>query len=442
MKIDADYGIRRELSDYFSFYPPNYQFNPKYKNKIWDGLIRLYSSMKPGMYIGLLPQLEKFCSDRGYQLIISDRLKSVTSISKQDVQHLAQKLNIPLELYDYQIDYIVNAITNNRSLSLSPTSSGKSLIIYLIQQYYHKEFGHRTLIIVPTTSLVYQIRSDFIEYGCNEDDIYTIMSGVEKTTKKPIVISTWQSLIKQPKQWFDQFRVVLGDEAHLFQSKSLTTIMENLTEAPYRHGFTGTISSESQVHKLVLEGLFGTVEQYVTTKQLIDRGTVADFKVKGIVLKHSPEVNKVFNDAIKQVKAANMKSSKKVNLFNVEKEFIANLEKRNNFIKNLVWSLEGQNNLILFDRVEKHGKVLEPLLRKEDRILHFIHGDIKGKERDDVRYQIENDNLHVTCLHFGDKVIEVPDDQTVHLTDGTSKKASDITVDDDVSQVWINMYIK
>ena len=241
------------------------------------------------------------------------------------------------------------------------------------------------VVAVPTISLVHQMKGDFIDYGCDENDIYTIQGGVDKNTSSPIVISTWQSLIKLKKDWFDQFKVVLGDEAHTFQAKSLTKIMESLTDCEYRHGFTGTLkSSESKTHRLVLEGCFGEVKRFVNTKELMDKGTVADFKVKAIVLSHSNDTRKKFKDALK-----NLDGTKK---WPAEREFIVNNERRNNFIKNLVHSLEGQNNLILFDLVEKHGKVLEPLLRKEGRELHFIYGGTKGTEREDIRHLVENDS--------------------------------------------------
>ena len=225
---------------------------------------------------------------------------------------------------------------------------------------------------------------DFKDYGCDPDLIYTIQGGVDKNTKAPIVISTWQSLVKQSKDWFDQFRVVLGDEAHLFQAKSLTTIMEKLTYCNHRHGFTGTLKSdESKTHQLVLEGCFGEVNRFVSTKDLIDRGTIADFNVKAIILSHTPEARKQFKDALKGV------DTKKK--WPAERQFITNHEKRNLFIRNLVWSLEGQNNLILFDLVEKHGKVLEPLLRKDGRELHFIYGGTSGEEREHIRQLVEND---------------------------------------------------
>ena len=442
MRVTTDPGLRQEIMQYFSFRPTGYQFVPSYKNKVWDGYVRLYNPMKPLLYIGLLDYLSKFCEDRGYEIRIPDDFKPTETVDHEYVKSLAKTLGAPFEPRDYQMDYVVNAINNDRTLSLSPTSSGKSFIIYLIQQHYFREQEMRTLIVVPTVALVYQMTSDFVSYGCDENHIHKILSGAEKSTKKPIVISTWQSIVKMPKEWFDQFGVVLGDEAHNFQAKSLTSIMEKMTRTPYRHGFTGTISSESKIHRLVLEGLFGPIKRYVTTKELMDEGTVADFKIKGIVLNHSPEVKKTFNDGVKEVKKKNKNSQKKINLFNLEKEFLINYEKRNLFLRNLVWSLKDQNNLILFDRVEKHGKVLEPLLRKEGRILHFIHGGVAGAERDKVRDIVEHDNTYTVNIYFGNKHITVDGQEEVPLTNGSIMRAKNINQDHDIAEFWIEQKLK
>ena len=203
-------------------------------------------------------------------------------------------------------------------------------------------------------------------------------------------------MVKLPKEWFAQFKVVLGDEAHQFQAKSLQTIMGMLPDCYYRHGFTGTLKTEeSKTHRLVLEGCFGSVRQHVTTKNLIDDGTVADFEVKAIVLSHSQEIRKGFKKAINKLDASRK--------FSAEREFLVNCERRNIFLRNLLWSLEGQNNLVLFDLVEKHGKVLEPLFQKEGRELHFIHGGVKGEERERIRHLVENDpeKKHNILASFG-----------------------------------------
>jgi superfamily II DNA or RNA helicase len=397
LKVTGDAGVRQEISSYFSFKPAGYQFTPAYKNRMWDGVIRLYQPMKPVLYVGLFPRLKKFCEERGYDLNAPDHLLFGEQIPDDYGIEFAKEIGCKFEPRDYQNKYIVDALRDSRSLSLSPTSSGKSLIIYLIQQHYYRTFDHRTLIIVPTVGLVHQMAGDFIDYGCDPSMIYKIQGGIDKNTDAPVVISTWQSLIKLPKEWFSQFKVVLGDEAHLFQAKSLQKIMEGLDECYYRHGFTGTLKSEeSKTHRLVLEGCFGSVRKHVSTKDLIDSGTVAEFDVKAIVLSHSAEARKNFKQALKEIKNTSQK-------YPAEREFLVNNQKRNMFIRNLLWSLKGQNNLVLFDLVEKHGKILEPMLRKDDRQLHFIYGGVSGDERERIRHLVENDPIkqHDILASFG-----------------------------------------
>jgi len=387
LKIIADSGVKMELENYFKFQPNGYQFNPSYKNRIWDGWIRIFSAMRPALYVGLYPRLKKFCEERGYVLDAPEHLILGEEVPDDYGYQIANEINCKFQPRDYQNQYIVDAIRDGRSLSLSPTSSGKSLIIYLITQHYYRTYGHKTLIIVPTISLVHQMAGDFIDYGCDADLIYKIQGGVDKNTDCPIVVSTWQSLIKLPKEWYQKFNVVLGDEAHQFQAKSLQKIMEGLDECYYRHGFTGTLKSEeSKTHRLVLEGCFGSVRKHISTKDLIDQGTVADFNIKAIVLSHNPEVRKNFKDALKKVKSSSQK-------YPAEREFLVNNHKRNIFIRNLLWSLKDQNNLVLFDLVEKHGKILEPILRRDDRQLHFIYGGTDGEERERIRHLVENDPI-------------------------------------------------
>jgi superfamily II DNA or RNA helicase len=429
MRVTADPGIRQELMNYFSFRPPGYQFTPSYKNRVWDGYFRLYNPMKPYLLAGLVEYLKKFCDDRDYDLEIDPDFNVTEEIHDDYVEELAEEIGAKLKPRDYQIEYVLNALRNNRSLSLSPTSSGKSFIQFLIQQHYYRVYGHRTLIIVPTIGLVHQMAGDFIDYGCDPNEIHKIQSGADKNIRKNITISTWQSLIKQPKEWFDQFRVVLGDEAHLYQAKSLQTIMGKLDGAYYRHGFTGTISSDSKVHRLILEGVFGPIRKFVSTKDLIDQGTVANFNVKALVLTYDQETKKSFAQALRK--------TDKQKKYAAERTFLFSNHKRNLFIRNLVWSLNETNNLILFDQIENQGDVLKELLKKEGRILHYVHGGTSGDEREKLRHMIENDNTIMIKISFGEQSIEVEEYEEIPLTDGSFVKAKNLTENHDVSNEWI-----
>jgi superfamily II DNA or RNA helicase len=441
MKVLADPDIRQELRDYFKFRPLNYQFNPKFKNKIWDGYIYLYKPFEPLIYVGLLHYVKKFCVDRGYEIQIDKRVEDRENVDDGYGYWLSKKANIPLEIRDYQNDYVVHCIREKRALILSPTSSGKSLIIYLLQQHYNLTMGFKTLVVVDRIGLVHQMEGDFISYGYKKEKIHKIMAGTEKDNKNAdVYISTWHSVVNMPPEWFSKFGLFIGDEAHNYKAKSLISIMEKMVSCRYKFGFTGTISSKSQVNKLILEGLFGEVRRFVTTKDLMENGTVADFNIKGIVLKHDKETAKKFKSGLKEILLKQESGKKKPSAglkYQYEVDFLNSNEKRNAFLRNLLWSLDKQNNLILFDRIESHGEILRDAFQKEGRILHYVHGGVKGEERERIRHLIENDNKTVVRMYFGNLMIEVEDNEIVDLKNGMKVVASSINSEMDVCEKWI-----
>ena len=288
-----------------------------------------------------------------------------------------------MEPRDYQLEAFVYAVRNRRALLLSPTASGKSFIIYLLTRYYNA----RTLIIVPTTSLVSQLASDFADYGFESDRyVHRIFSGQDKQTDKPIVISTWQSIYKLDKKYFEQFDVVIGDEAHLFKANSLSSIMSKLHNCRFRFGFTGTLDG-TQTHRLVLEGLFGVVKKVTTTAELIEQKHLADFSIKAIVLKYPDDTKKLLKDASYQD----------------EIDFIVRNESRNRFIKNLALSLDNGNTLLLFQYVEKHGKVLYNMIKNDagDRKVFFVSGEVEGEEREQIRKIVETEQDAIIVASYG-----------------------------------------
>lgn len=391
-EIVTDRGILRELSDFFTFEVPGAKYMPSYKNRMWDGKIRLLNLNTAQLYCGLSHYLKKFCDERNYTLSFEYNNAS-ESISLHEAKEYLSKQDLTLEPRDYQFKAFVDAIRGSRGLFVSPTASGKSFIMYMIMRWYLK----RTLIIVPTTTLVHQLFSDFESYGFNSEKfVHKIFAGQSKNTKKPVVITTWQSIYKQPKEWFDQFDVVFGDEAHLFKAKSLTTIMTNLENCKYRFGFTGTLD-DSLTHQWVLEGLFGPVRRVITTKELMDTKHVADLKIKIITLRHNDNDKAEYRDLIKQYKNDKKKA------YQYELKYLIQHEKRNEFIRNLTLSLNG-NTLLLFQMVETHGKVLYNLILDSvppDRKVFFIHGGVKGSDRDAIRAIVEKETNAIIIASYG-----------------------------------------
>jgi superfamily II DNA or RNA helicase len=281
---------------------------------------------------------------------------------------------------------------NKRTLLLSPTSSGKSLIIYLLVRQLLKYKCKKGLIVVPTTSLVEQLYSDFADYstanGWNvAENIHKIYQGKEKDSDMPLTISTWQSLYNLPKEHFEQYDFIIGDEAHLFKAQSLTKIVSDCINAEYRFGLTGTLDG-TKTHKLVLEGLFGPVMKVITTKELMDNKQIADFKIKCLVLKHEDEVCQLM-----------MKKS-----YQDELEYLILNENRNKFIKNLAVSLNG-NTLILYQYVDKHGKILYDMIKNTEKIgnrkVFFVYGKTDTETREEVRRLTEEENDAIIVASYG-----------------------------------------
>ena len=393
LEVNAEPSTARSLSDFFTFEVPGARFMPAYRNRIWDGKIRLYSPATGELYLGLLSYLEKWLIDYDEPYEISEELQDEKQIDRKILDGFIRQLNLrargkSIRPRDYQVDAVDFAIRKHRALLLSPTASGKSLIIYILVRYYElllrEHQNDKILILVPTTSLVEQMTSDFIDYGWQEAYIQKVYSGHDREVSKKVVISTWQSLYKMPKKYFEQFGCVIGDEAHLFKAKSLTSILTKLHLCKYRFGLTGTLDG-MQTHRLVLEGLFGGLNKVVSTKKLIDDKTLSSFKIRALVLTYPEQECKLVKDMNYQD----------------EIDYIVTHEKRNNFIKDLTLSLNN-NTLVLFQFVEKHGSVLYDLIKSNtDRQVFYVYGGTDTQTREQIREITEKEKNAIIVASYG-----------------------------------------
>ena len=385
IQFECDRNVAQELSDYFTFYVPGYQFVPAYKSRLWDGKIRLADLRSFSIYHGLVPYIEKFCKERDYTLEIDSDVSTTENFSAIEAAEFVKSLKLPHEIRDYQLKSFIHAIRNRRILLLSPTASGKSLILYCIIRYLQQEHK-KGLLIVPTTSLVEQMYSDFASYGYDSEEYcHRQYAGKDKHTKKFLTITTWQSIYKNEADYFEQFDFVLGDEAHQFKAKSLTTILSGCTAAKYRIGTTGTLDG-TQTHRLVLEGLFGPVYKATSTAELIEKKQLAEFNIKCLILKYSDVI-------CKECKSWD---------YNQELEYIVMNKARNDFIRNLVLSLKG-NSLVLFQFVEKHGKHLYENIKEHagKRKVFFVFGGTDVEIRESIRAITEKENDAIIVASYG-----------------------------------------
>jgi superfamily II DNA or RNA helicase len=384
-RVICDNGIAQEISEYFTFDVPGAKFSPQYKNGMWDGKIRLFGAMTRVLYIGLAPYLEKFAESRGYTVHCEKDIVICNDVRESDVDAFITNLQLPpeIEVREYQFRALMESIVTQRKLLVSPTASGKSLIIYMIIKWFGKD---DVLIVVPTVGLVKQMRGDFIEYGMDENEIQIVMAGETKRITKRVTITTWQSAFDLPKSWFSKYRVMIGDEAHQFKAKSLTKMMANLTACPVKIGTTGTLDG-LKVNKLVLEGMFGPVVNVETTSNLMEAGHVAELSIKCIVFDY-PEAERKHVAKLKEYKE--------------EINFIVTNPRRNEFIANLALATKG-NTLVLFNFVEKHGIPLFDLLKKKSvgRNIYFVSGKTVADEREFIRTIVEKEDDAIIVASYG-----------------------------------------
>jgi superfamily II DNA or RNA helicase len=419
----------------------NYEFHPLYRTVVngkrkWDGKMRLYSTATRKIYTGLLRYILAFSQERNLKVQINNGLDVLANFSIEEANRFFKHLDPhsggkPISAYEHQSMGLAKAVRYKRGLFISPTSSGKSLMIYGMTRYFLQRLGggcKRGLLIVPTTALVEQMYKDFQDYSTTPDHstwqvevncqrLYEAYSEKEVLPHTKLLISTWQSIFDKPVEFFRQFDFVIGDEAHGFKADSLKTIMTALVNARYRIGTTGTLDGY-KVHRMVIEGHFGPYSKLATTKELQDKGLVAKLKTKALILKHTEADTKALQAQMSAITGpkATLGSKK----FKCEVDFLVRHARRNNFIKNLVLSLKG-NRLILVNYIE-HGQILYDLLAGHPEV-HLVNGGTSTQQREWVRKFCEKNNDSIIIATYGVFSTGVNIKNLPHLIFGSPSKS-------------------
>ena len=384
LRIKCEPSVARELSEFFTFEVPNAKFMPSVRNRLWDGKIRLFSPGTGKIYLGLLPYVRRFLSEQGHKIQYDSSLIPPKKFDKKITTKFVRSLEKgKFRTRDYQIDAIHTILESGRGLILSPTGSGKSFIIYALIRYYLKILDDKKiLLIVPTTNLVEQMYNDFADYGWFPDEhCHKLYAGADKNTSREVVISTWQSIYKLDKRYFSQFGAVFVDECHLAKAKSLTGIMTKLHDCQYRIGTTGTLDG-SEIHQLVLEGLFAKHKEVTTTAQLVKQKYLSNLNIRCLVLNH-------------------VKTNRRQRTYQEEMDYLSKSPARNNFICKLAISQDG-NTLILAQYI-KQLEILTLALsdHTKDRKVFFVYGATEAVERDKIRGIVEEENDAIIVASYG-----------------------------------------
>lgn len=380
-------GILLELHDYFAFYVPGYKFQKPYMNGVWDGRIKLFSAWERKLYIGLLPYLEEFCKTFGHQLEIPDEFKLEEKVTPQELKEFVKRVNPlkkgkPITPRYYQMIGLYNMINRERCVLVSPTASGKSLMIYLFSRWFMENYpGEKIVITVPTTNLVEQMYSDMLDYsdGATKNEVHRIYSGRDKVNESyPIYVTTWQSVYELSEEYFNDFACITVDECHGAKAKSLKQILEKCN-AEYRFGLTGTMH-DPEAHKWVIEGLLGEAIDLITLKELQEKKYISKLKINCVVFDY-------------QEKPGPMTYPDEIN-------WIIDNETRTNKILKAVGSVD-ENAFVLFDKV-RYGEVLYERAKElfPDRKVELVYGATSVEDRETIRKALEDENGTIVIASY------------------------------------------
>lgn len=391
-----DAGIHTHIYEYFKYKQPQFVKNRWSK---WDGTVRLFNKNTNRLPLGLLYVFLKFCKMSKYSVEMDESLKSgfTTDITREQLQAWVDDLELhsggnPITPYDYQFEALYLSIRMRRLTVLAATSAGKSLIIYMLIRFFD-EIGYdagRTLLIVPSIGLVTQMFNDFKDYSSvngwdTENKCHCISEGAARTSRKPVYISTWQSLLDMPNDYFHQFDRIIVDECHLASGKSITSVCNNSINAEWRIGLTGTLNGTA-LHELQVAGLFGPIKRVVTTRELIDSGRASRTEVNMLNLNYPLEDKRAMKGAG----------------YDEELNWLIRHGHRNKAIKTLATTLKG-NSLFLFNRREKHLEMLFNelvALNLPGKKFYMIVGGVSGEEREEIKQKIENSEEGVDVIVF------------------------------------------
>lgn len=409
IRLLGDPIILQAISDYFSFKAENYQFHPKYKAKIWDGKIYLYQLSKNLFPIGILFKLHSWLVQQKIEVEYNNFDQSNTIATNDQIEYFSEDvLKFPFPLRDYQLDAIRTALVERKCVILSPTASGKSAIIYtFIRMVQHRNSEYKTLILVPTLSLIDQMVGDFDDYSANMKKPFSLQckkmfSDVNKTVDKSVVVANWQALQNLQKEFFQQFDCLIVDECHggSTDGKVVKKLVEYCTKAKYKVGLTGTIH-DGKLNELSVQALYGKVYQFTNTSREIERGNLAELMINQVNLHYSQEdAKELIKEKIKLRKAFEGDRIGAA-LYQQEIKFINDLPYKRRLIE-AICKKQQDNILILYRRKSQFGDKLFQQLKKnlKDRQVFLVNGSTAKEQRNEVRAICERSSNAVIVASY------------------------------------------
>jgi len=362
----------QKIIDNLSPYTENYQFNVQYKAGIWDGKQYFFKIEDDNFLIpkGLSKRVSKT-----FDLEYKEREDNL-KFNSNELSEFIDTLNLPFKPYEYQFNGVLEMLNDKRMVAIFATGSGKSLIAYIFLRFLISR-GYKALLLVPDVGLVEQMYNDFKNYGFDNIDEHTnkIYSGQDKDLSKPIVISTFQSMINLTNHpYLSDLDCIFIDEAHGLNDieNSMGKITEKTKRAKWKIGVTGTLPP-SETSRMSLYSFLGSLEFKVRPIDLIKMGRATPVQIMLIYLLHD-----------KKHSYAKMRKSSAKGKYQKEVKYLIDDVVRNKTVIKIADNVSTQhgNSILLYDRIE-HGFLLLKLAIKER------FEDLRSVPLDDIEIQLK-----------------------------------------------------
>ena len=391
----------------------NHFFHPLVKKKHWDGSICFVDKKLPiwRIPIGLWSEVyqigQKYkieISIEGLDKIIDNSLtlEAYTEWCKDFFKNgIGGDMNkIPR---DYQIETAWKIIKFKLSVSEVATSSGKTLIAFMVLAYLKQVYNvQKFLMVVPNSNLVMQGSEDFEEYGLDElenCELQQIHGSNKKKISSGLMIGTYQSLVKMEPEFFDGVEAVFVDECHQAQSASIKKVVALCRDSKWRFGLSGTLANKATAEYLTIQQFLGPLIMEISPRFLFENKYATPVSIKIVKMDWlNPEVKEKLG-TLKETKTEIEGNE----IFNIERKLVVNSEKRLNYVLDFILKTS-KNSLVLFHSVgEGYGKRIYDGIkeRSNDREVYYIDGDTEPGKREIFLNRMEEGVNRVLVASFG-----------------------------------------
>jgi len=391
--IETDDGdLLYELDSAFSVHKDGYEFSPAYKAHRWDGKIHFFKALSHKFPIGLADELIKYCKRRNHSISFVGWERDPESwLSREQFESDVKQImtGAKYQPRDYQLDAAYAALVKKRGILECCTSSGKSLMIYLVMRTLMMEKGlKRMLLIVPSIMLVTQMYKDFEDYGWSDLDKWCELQDKDHvpTFEKTILITTWQSLMKQDVSFFMQQDAVVIDEAHQSKAEVLSGILKYCANATFKIGTTGTLPP-SACDAYGVKSVLGNTLYKITSDELIQRGYLTKIVVANLFLQYPMDFILENQDRT----------------YPEEVRLVEEYEPRMTILTKILKSTPVNHNMLLLcNHVDHVDQTIEYLREHQpDRKIVKITGSVKAAEREFIRVNAEESDGMVIVATYG-----------------------------------------